>query len=157
MDINYSTVIDNFLNNKQLVSSVYYRIFLILLRISLISNRNRNYITSREILDEYNKIFSSESNTKNIAKEMKSALDEMISENIIEKQIVVSSNKKEQRFYLVNIEDTEVEYSSSKLSKDEVKNVFREYEENIGLLTPLIFDELKTFQDIYPLNNLENR
>ena len=71
--------------------SVYYRIFLILLRISLIPNRNEKYITSREILDEYNKIFSSKNNTKNIVKEMKSGLDEMISENIIEKQIVISS------------------------------------------------------------------
>ena len=150
MDINYSTVIDNFLNNKKLVSSVYYRIFLILLRISLIPNRNEKYITSREILDEYNKIFSSKNNTKNIVKEMKSGLDEMISENIIEKQIVLSSNKKEERFYLVNIDEPEVEYSSSKLSKDKVKNVFREYEENIGLLTPLIFDELKQAIERYP-------
>ena len=53
MDINYSTVIDNFLNNKQLVSSVYYRIFLILIGISLIPNRDKEYITTQEILNKY--------------------------------------------------------------------------------------------------------
>jgi len=150
MDINYATVIDNFLNNKALMNSVYYRMFLILLQINLISNRDKKYITSQEILDKYNEIFLSADNKKNIEKEMKSTLDKMILENIIEKQIVISSNKKEERFYLMNIEPVEAMYTLSESSKDKVKNVFREYEENIGLLTPLIFDELKQAIERYP-------
>ena len=142
MDINYSTLIDNFLNNKQLVSSVYYRIFLILIGISLIPNRDKEYITTQEILIKYNTIFSTQNNKEKIDKDIKSALDNMISENILEKQIVISADKKEERFYLINIETPEASYSDLKLSKDKVNNVFKAYEENIGLLTPLIFDEL---------------
>ena len=89
MDINYSTLIDNFLNNKQLVSSVYYRIFLILIGISLIPNRDKEYITTQEILNKYNTIFSTQNNKEKIDKDIKSALDNMISENILEKQIVI--------------------------------------------------------------------
>ena len=95
MDINYSTLIDNFLNNKQLVSSVYYRIFLILIGISLIPNRDKEYITTQEILNKYNTIFSTQNNKEKIDKDIKSALDNMISENILEKQIVISADKKE--------------------------------------------------------------
>ena len=96
MDINYSTLIDNFLNNKQLVSSVYYRIFLILIGISLIPNRDKEYITTQEILNKYNTIFSTQNNKEKIDKDIKSALDNMISENILEKQIVISADKKEE-------------------------------------------------------------
>ena len=150
MDINYSTLIDNFLNNKQLVSSVYYRIFLILIGISLIPNRDKEYITTQEILHKYNTIFSTQNNKEKIDKDIKSALDNMISENILEKQIVISADKKEERFYLINIETPEASYSDLKLSKDKVNNVFKAYEENIGLLTPLIFDELKYAVERYP-------
>jgi DnaD/phage-associated family protein len=71
-------------------------------------------------------------------------------------QDVYLINSEQNREFITGISSNEFQITDCKIEEKEVEgslpqpNIFSLYEENIGLLTPMIVDELKEAEDIYP-------
>ena len=124
------------------------------------------FVTSSELLSNPGLINSLKSTDKSAEEALRNALENAVNRETLIHLITEEDGKKEDIYFLntqpdrqavTRIKNGELKLPGQKAvarmpaSTDEPSNIFALYEDNIGMLTPMISEELKEAEKLYPI------